>query len=85
MCVLENTLTKKEKKKKKKNKQTKRISHQIRFVDTFKFMAASLGELVSNLHESHFNNVKNIVQKIESTYFYGRVYTLTFIWIHLED
>ena len=40
-----------------KKGKTKRISHQITFVDTFKFMAASLGQLVINLHESHFNNV----------------------------
>ena len=50
MCVLENTLTKKE--------------NQTRFVDSFKLiMAASLGQLVSNLHESRFNNVRKYYPK----------------------
>ena len=46
-----------------KEGKTKRINRQIRFVDTFKFMAASLGQLVSNLHESRFNNVRKYYPK----------------------
>ena len=50
--------------KKVKNKEeevkmeTKPIIHKIRFIDSFKFMAASLGSLVNNLPEDAFNNLK---------------------------
>ena len=40
--------------------ELKPVNHQIRFIDTFKFMAASLGQLVSNLNESRFNKVNNL-------------------------
>ena len=46
-----------------KKGQLKPINHQIIFIDTFKFMAASLGQLVSNLHESRFNNVRKYYPK----------------------
>ena len=46
-----------------KEGKRKRINHQIRFVDTFKFMAASLGQHFSNLHESRFNNVRKYYPK----------------------
>ena len=41
-----------------KKKETKPIYHKIRFIDSFKFMAASLDSLVNNLPEDAFNNLK---------------------------
>ena len=38
--------------------ETKPLHHQIRFIDSFKFMAASLDKLVDNLPKDDFNNVK---------------------------
>ena len=38
--------------------ETKPLHHQIRFIDSFKFMATSLGNLVNNLPKDAFNNVK---------------------------
>ena len=38
--------------------ETKPKSHKIRFIDSFKFMAASLDSLVNNLPEDAFNNLK---------------------------
>ena len=38
--------------------QTKPKYHKIRFIDSFKFMAASLDSLVNNLPEDAFNNLK---------------------------
>ena len=37
---------------------TKPKYHKIRFIDSFKFMAASLASLVNNLPETAFNNLK---------------------------
>ena len=34
------------------------LHYTIRFIDSFKFMAASLDSLVNNLPEDAFNNVK---------------------------
>ena len=39
-------------------KEIKPINHKIRFIDSFKFMAASLGSLVNNLPEDALNNLK---------------------------
>ena len=41
-----------------KEGETKPIHHQIRFIDSFKFMAASLDEFVNNLPKDDFNNLK---------------------------
>ena len=38
--------------------ETEPIHHEIRFIDSFKFMAASLDTLVSNLSKDHFKNLK---------------------------
>ena len=51
--------TKKVKNKKGEIKmETKAIIHKIRFIDSFKFMAASLDSLVNSLPEDAFNNLK---------------------------
>ena len=41
-----------------KKEETKPLYHQIRFIDSFKFMADSLDDLVNNLPKDAFNNVK---------------------------
>ena len=41
-----------------KKEETKPLHHQIRFIDSFKFMATSLDNLVHNLLKDAFNNVK---------------------------
>ena len=41
--------------------ETKPEYHKIRFIDSFKFMAASLDSLVNNLPEDAFNNLKKIL------------------------
>ena len=41
-----------------KTGETKTISYNIRFIDSFKFMATSLDSLVNNLAEEAFNNLK---------------------------
>ena len=38
--------------------ETKPLHHQIRFIDSFKFMATSLDKLVNNLPKDAFNSVK---------------------------
>ena len=38
--------------------ETKPLHHQIRFIDSFKFMAMSLDKLVTNLPKDDFNNIK---------------------------
>ena len=38
--------------------ETKPLHHKIRFIDSFKFMAASLDSLVNNLPKDDFNNLK---------------------------
>ena len=38
--------------------ETKPLHHQIRFIDSFKFMATSLDNLVNNLPKDDFNNLK---------------------------
>ena len=41
-----------------KEGETKPLHHKIRFIDSFKFMAASLDNLVNNLPKDDFKNVK---------------------------
>ena len=41
-----------------KKGEIKPLHHQIRFIDSFKFMATSLDNLVNNLPKDDFNNVK---------------------------
>ena len=41
-----------------KKGETKPLHHQIRFIDSFKFMAASLDKLVNKLPKDDFNNLK---------------------------
>ena len=51
--------TKKVKNKKGETKdETKPLHHQIRFIDSFKFMATSLDKVVNNLSKDAFSNVK---------------------------
>ena len=45
-------------KKVKNEEETKPLHHEIRFIDSFKFMATSLDKLVNNLPKDAFNNVK---------------------------
>ena len=45
-------------KKVKNEEETKPLHHQIRFIDSVKFMATSLDKLVDNLPKDAFNNVK---------------------------
>ena len=45
-------------KKVKNEEETKPLHHQIRFIDSFKFMATSLDKLVDNLPKDAFDNVK---------------------------
>ena len=42
----------------KEKGETKPLYHQIRFIDSFKFMSESLDNLVNNLPKDDFNNVK---------------------------
>ena len=42
-----------------KKGETKLLHHQIRFIDSFKFMATSLDKLADNLPKDAFNNVKS--------------------------
>ena len=41
-----------------KKEETKPLHHQIRFIDSFEFMATSLDKLVNNLPKDAFNNIK---------------------------
>ena len=41
-----------------KKEEAKPLHHQIRFIDSFKFMATILVKLVDNLPKDDFNNVK---------------------------
>ena len=41
-----------------KKGETKLLHHQIRFIDSFKFMPTSLDNLVNNLPKDDFNNIK---------------------------
>ena len=41
-----------------KEGETKPLHHRVRFIDSFKFMAASLDSLVDNLPKDDFNNFK---------------------------
>ena len=43
----------------KKGKTKPLIIHDIRFIDSFKFMSASLDSLVNNLPKDDFNNIKS--------------------------
>ena len=42
----------------KNEEETKLLHHQIRFIDSFKFMATCFDKLVDNLPKDAFNNVK---------------------------
>ena len=42
----------------KNEEETKPLHHQIRFIDSFKFMATSVDKLVNSLSRDAFNNIK---------------------------
>ena len=55
--------------KKVKNKEeTKPLHHQIRFIDSFKFMATSLDKLVNNLAKTLLTMLKGIMRRINLIY-----------------
>ena len=43
----------------KKTNEEKPVKHQLRFIDSFKFMASSLDKLVGNLQKGQFVNLKS--------------------------
>ena len=47
----------------KNKEETKPLHHQIRFIDSFKFMATSLGKLVNNLPKDDFRNLKRYYEE----------------------
>ena len=68
-----------------KKGETKPLHHQIRFIDSFKFMAASLDSLVNNLPEDAFNNVKREYESKNLELLTRKGFILTIIWIHRKS
>ena len=62
-----------------KKEETKPLHHQIKFIDSFKFMATSLDKLVNNLPKDAFNNIKRITRTINLVYSLKKGYILTYI------
>ena len=77
--------------KKVKNKEgepkeeIKPLHHQIRFIDSFKFMATSLDSLVNNLPKDVFNNVKRHYAEDKLSLLTRKGFILTNIWIHRKS
>ena len=68
-----------------KKGETKPLQHQIRFIDSFKFMATSLDKLVNNLPKMLLTTLKGITRIINLVYSLEKGYTLTNIWIHQKS
>ena len=64
-------------KKVKNEEETKPLHNRIRFIDSFRFMATSLENLVNNLSKDAFNNVKRYYAEDKLNLLTIKVYILT--------
>ena len=69
-----------------KEGETKPLQHKIRFIDSFKFMAASFDKLVNNLPKDDFNNLKRYYKDDKlSLLTRKKGYNLMNIWIRWKS
>ena len=59
--------------------EIKHLHHQIRFIDSFKFMSSSLDKLASNLIKEDLKNLKNIMKEINSISLLEKEFIFTII------